>query len=177
MSNYSPSQFQVNKRIGIALLGKGSSNHLHRMTVVRHFLADGFQVQFLVRLDYSKLIKRIDGCQYHDIDIVMNDSGIGGFLRGFLRYFRSLYPARDIAKQYVFRQQNRDRSLVSRTIHFVIAFFARYRTILQILICAESMLYRNVEVNGLPVDKLDVLCLIGCGGNEVLETPLGWWGR
>ena len=177
MSNYSPSQFHTNKRVGIALFGKGSTNHLHRTTVVQHFLSEGFQVHFLVRQDYSKLIKRIAGCQYHDIDIVINDSGITGFLRGFLRYFRSLYPACDIAKQYMFRHQNRDRPIVSRTIHFIIAFFARYRRILQILIRVESVLYRNVEVTGLPVDNIDVLCLIGCGGNEVLEAHLGWWGR
>ena len=151
------------KHVALALLGKGASNHLHRIEVVSALQRRGFSVKVLVRGDYSSVIEKYPGCEYIDTTISAPKGGLGSLLRGLLQYTRSLYPTNDPAKTYVFDAAQLSRNTISRMFHSFLRILATSRGLLICGLAIERHLYANVQVVGPNPETIDVLCLVGFG--------------
>lgn len=92
-------------KIGIALLGKGATNHLHRQEVVDAFNDRSIEVLFIVREDYLPLLKKLSGCSYTTCRF-HNETGWLAFCRNLFRNTRRWYPSGDVAKTIMFRAIN-----------------------------------------------------------------------
>ena len=163
-------------RLGIALMGKGATNHLHRPGVVEALRARGIEISFLVRSDYAALLERFPGVEYRACSVALADGWIGR-LRNLARYFRSLYPAREVGARMRYRVAA-SGGFFSRALYAFGKLVARSRTAMRALLAAESLLYRDVRVTGVEPRDLDRLLLLGTGtyGTET-EGALTWWAR
>ena len=178
MQNHLRNESHPVYRLGIALLGKGATNHLHRPEVVEALKAKGISVCFLVREDYFPLLQRMDGCHYTKLRIESRKDKVAWIL-GYLRYLRSLYPAKDIARRHRFKVQNRIRKGVcSKFFHALSFFLARYRSVMKLTVFIEGLFHRSIRIEGIDPSELDQLLLLGIGsaGSE-LEGMLTWWAR
>jgi len=162
-------------RLAIALLGKGSANHLHRKDVVKTFLDNNFALTFLIRDDYRDLIAPLHGCEYTPITTPSHTTSHLRYLRGLFQYIRSLYPADDPAKRFVFNVRNKERSLRAQVFHLTLRQLAKSRSLMTLLVVIEEKLYPKLKVEGITPDTIDVICLIGFGGNEIREAYLARW--
>jgi len=168
----------MNYRIGIALLGKGATNHLHRREVVDALNDRGIQVTFLVREDYMPLLERLDGCEYRRCSFEQ-EVGRLEYFRGLFRYLRGLYPARDPGIRQFHQVKNHARQrLRSRIGGTVLFFLARYRTIMRAAVTLEARLYNKVVVEGVDPTTVNQLLILGLGvtGTQ-MEGTLTWWAR
>jgi hypothetical protein len=163
------------KHVALALLGKGASNHLHRSEVISALQRRGFSVKVLVRDDYSRLIEKYPGCEYIETEISTSKGGLRSLLRGILQYARSLYPTNDPAKKYVFDAEQSYRNISSRMFHSFLRILATSRGLLICALAIERHLYTDVQVVGPNPETIDVLCLVGFGGNELLDCYLQYW--
>lgn len=165
-------------RIGIALLGKGATNHLHRQEVVNAFRDKGIEVLFLVRGDYLPLLHKLSGCNYIPCRF-HKETGWRASLRNFFRNTRHWYPSWDIGKRIRFKAINREnRRLRVRLLNLFIYLLARYRFIMWLMVYFEGWLYRSKTVVGIDPSMFDQLLLLGFGayGSE-LDGVLTWWAR
>ena len=133
-------------RLGIALMGKGATNHLHRPAVVEAMRSRGIEVSFLVRSDYAALLARFPGVEYRACSVEIPDGWMGR-LRNLARYFRSLYPAREVGARMRYRVAA-SGGFFSRALYAVGKLVARSRTAMRALLAAEALLYRDVRVTG-----------------------------
>ena len=163
-------------RLGIALMGKGATNHLHRPGVVEALRARGIEISFLVRSDYAALLARFPGVEYRACAVELAAGWIGR-LRNLARYFRSLYPAREVGARMRYRVAA-SGGFLPRALYAVGKLVARSRIAMRALLAAESLLYRDVRVTGVEPRDLDRLLLLGTGtyGTET-EGALTWWAR
>ena len=168
----------MNYRIGIALLGKGATNHLHRREVVDALNGRGIQVTFLVREDYMPLLEQLDGCEYSRCSF-QQEVGRVAYFRGLFRYLRGLYPASDPGVRQFHKVKNHTRQrLRSRIGDTVLFFLARYHSIMRVAVNLETLLYRNVVVEGIDATQVNQLLILGLGvtGTQ-MEGDLTWWAR
>lgn len=164
-------------RIGIALVGKGATNHLHRRGVVTALEAQGADVCFLVREDYWTLIERLPDVRYEPIRFVP-ERGLRGALRRFCRGIRYLYPARDIGRRTRFRQRLATQPLPWRLFNRVLRLPACSRLGMRALIALERGLYPPAELVDLAPGSIDQLLLLGMGAHATAEDgTLTWWAR
>ena len=172
-----PAAVPPRRRIGIALVGKGATNHLHRPGVVAAFAAQGAEVCFLVRDDYWELIERLPGVSYEPIRFVP-ERGVCGTLRRFCRGVRFLYPARDIGRRTRFRQRLATQPLHWRLINRALRLLACSRHGMRLLIALERLLYPPGELVDLAPAAIDQLLLLGMGAHATAEDgTLTWWAR
>lgn len=167
----------VSHRLGIALMGKGATNHLHRSEVVDAFRERGVEVHFIVRDDYYDMLEKLPGCEYTPCR-VSEPTGVKGFLLGLFRYVRSQYPSTDKERDFRFRVLNRDRKWRSRLFYRLIHFIACYRGAMELVAALEKGLYSSTDVVGPDPGDIDQLLLLGTGsaGTE-MEGILTWWAR
>lgn len=166
------------KTIGIGLLGKGSTNHLHRTDVVQALQANGFQVTFIVREDYVSLLTRLESCAYVTCRIGKTD-GWRGAVSHFCENIRFAYPSNDIGRRgrlLVNLWKNlRPLTLLRNLLCFALA---RFRA--SVLLCSwlEGMLFRPLLVEGLDPADYDLMLLLGIGTvNSEMEGVLTRWAN
>ncbi len=164
------------KRIGIGLLGKGSTNHLHRGDVVRAFKNKGYQITFIVRDDYVCLLSRLDGCAYVTCRIT-EETGWRGVIIRFCQNVRYGYPAADSGRRSVLlnRFMNNLRPWVlARNLFCLCA--ARFRASVMLAIWIENKLFRPELIEGVVASDYDLLLLLGIGTvHSELEGSLTRW--
>lgn len=164
-------------RIGIALLGKGATNHLHRPEVVEAFHRRGAQVIFIVRDDYDSLLERIPGCDYVSCRFA-EEKGAQAYWRSLFRNMRRLYPASDVGVREFHRSLGHGLGLWGRVLHELFFLLARSRLAMQVSVVVESILYRREKVEGLDPAVFDELLVLSIGiAATHLEGRLIWWAR
>lgn len=164
-------------RIGIALLGKGATNHLHRPEVVEAFRRRGAEVIFVVRDDYETLLERIPGCAYVPCRFAPERGTLGAW-RARFRYLRRMYPAGDPGVREFHRRMVRGRGIRYRILHELLSLAARSRAVMRAAVALEAFLYRADTVEGLDPRMFDELLILGIGiAGSPLEGMLTWWAR
>lgn len=163
-------------QIGIGLLGKGSTNHLHRQEVVDSFRTQGTEVSFLVREDYVDVLVRLEGCEYFPVKFNQPDGIRGRFLEmsGFIRrYYPSKDQGRDVNIPPLHTQPLRTRWYIARC-----RFFARYQVIVRLLVWLEGICLAGNRPEGIDPSAYSALLLLGVGTvNSELEGNMTWWAR
>lgn len=164
-------------RIGIALLGKGATNHLHRPEVVEAFQRRGAEVVFIVREDYAALLEKIPACTYTTCHFV-KPQGWRAKLLGWCQYVRRIYPSNDKGVRDFHRRLARAYGMKQRVIHEILSLPARFRVMMRAIVSMEALLHHAKSVVGLEVTAFDQLLILGIGifGTE-LEGSLSWWAR
>lgn len=173
-----PENIKRPHRLGIALLGKGSTNHLHRRDVVEAFRDSGTQIKFLVREDYIDILKRLDGCEYASVSF-KESSGRGMHLKFACEYIRHLYPIQDPGRKAYFKliskYKKSRRFLISDLVY---KFLGRFQTVVRALVLLEEFLASRDTVQGIDPDAIDQLLLLGIGTvSSELEGHMVWWAR
>jgi hypothetical protein len=165
-------------RIGIPLLGKGGTNHLHRKALVDAFLKNNLEVCFLVPEDFLPFLNRINGCQY----LVYNPPKLDGpFLNrviGFCQAMRNLYPSRDHYRHWRYKTLKKgNASFLGRTFHSLQFFLATFQWPMRLLASIEGLVYRSFKFDDLNRLNLDQLLILGYGSFvDTSSLPLTWWG-
>lgn len=164
-------------RIGIALLGKGATNHLHRPEVVEAFHRRGAEVIFVVRDDYDALLERIPGCTYVPCRFAV-ERGARAYWRGMFRYLRRMYPASNPGVREFHRRLARAHGVKHRLLHELLSMIARLRAAMRVVVAIEALLYRSKTMEGLDPKTFDELLILGIGiAGTQLEGTLTWWAR
>ncbi len=164
--------------LAIALLGKGSTNHLHRKEVVDAFRERGIDIQFFVRDDYKDILKKLDGCKYSAVSFKEN-KGIQLHLKFVCEYIRKLYPIQDPGRKAYYKLLSKYKQAKRfRVFDFVYKIFARSKFVVRALVVVEGMLARQDTVQGLDPASIDQLMLLGVGTvSSELEGHMTWWAR
>lgn len=152
------------KRIGIGLFGKGSTNHLHRPDIIAAFRAQGFRISFIVREDYFDLLTKIDGCDYFPCKVLEENGWRVPILRA-CQNIRRLYPAKDVEQLKVHEARNAPQKLRpwSPAYLWVNRLAARYRICAAIAVWIENCLSRSGLIQGIDPTQFDLLILLGIG--------------
>ncbi len=164
-------------RIGIPVMGKGVTNHIHRPEVIDAFVERGVELCFLVRPDYYDILERHPGCCYVSCGIP-TVTGRRKTIAGFFEYWRNLYPARDPGRRIRSRELNARRSCAARIRNEVLAWGARSRTIMQLALRLEERILRgseHVEITEVCFDRM-LLLGIGTQGTQA-EALFARWAR
>ena len=162
-------------RIGIGLLGKGSTNHLHHRRVVEAFRSVGARVTFLLREDYADILQKIPGCDYATLRFTPPARW-----DCLLRYFtslRSMYPFTDKGRSVPLPPWWR-LSIFGRLDLLLKKLLARYEWVVKLCVCLEGKLFDPSSVQGVDPAVLDQLLLLGVGAvNSEMEGTMTWWAR
>ena len=78
-------------KVGVPVMGKGATNHIHRPEVIDAFLERGAELHFFVRPDYFDILQKHPSCHYIACEIP-SVSGRCKTAAGFFEYWRNLYP-------------------------------------------------------------------------------------
>ncbi len=164
--------------LGIALLGKGATNHLHRKEVVHAFVKQNIRIIFLVREDYMGLLTRIPGCEYQALNF-LNFSGVRGKLLRLSRDIRMRYPSTDPGVRERFRRQHLDSSLFWKILNWLFCLLALSNPLIRLLTVFEGLLIgKHPILKGCNSEEIDQLLLLGVGSTSSdLEGLMTWWGR
>lgn len=165
-------------RLAIALLGKGSVNHLHREEFVRALKDRGFDVSFIVRHDYLDLVPRFPDCSYTSCRIERS-AGLRTLLREWCQRVRNLYPAWDKGKRARFAVAVADEKNLLRKLHMRFQqALAHLPPVMSLFVKLEGLLFDTRQVKGIDPASVDQLILLGLGilGTEA-EGALTWWAR
>ena len=165
------------KKIGIGLFGKGSTNHLHRHEIVKDFVDKGFRISFIVRDDYFDLLNKIDGCEYHPCKVIQESGWRASILRA-CQNIRRLYPAKDIKQLRVHQARNapQEKRPWSPIYLWINRLAAKYRICAAIAVRIEDWLFRPCLVQGIDATQYDLLILLGIGTvHSELEGVVTRW--
>ncbi len=165
-------------RLAIALLGKGSTNHLHRQEVVDALNRHGVEVTFWVRDDYLPLVEKMSGCRYLPCHFGA-ETGWKARICQLLEHIRGLYPSQDLGRRAAFRLANRDsRGLLRRGWNRGLRFLARFRGVVSLCMRLERGLRQTKGVGGIDASSVDQLLCLGIGTiNSEWEGLLTLWAR
>jgi len=166
------------KQIGIGLLGKGSTNHLHRSEVVRAFQQKGFQVTYIVREDYYNLLTRLTGCRYTSCRI-REENGWRSIPIRFCQNVRFAYPSSDAGhRRFLLKRiMNNLRPWVLIR-DFICLAAARFRVFVMFATWLEKKLFLPDLVEGLDPCDYDILIFLGIGTvDSELEGALTYWAE
>lgn len=165
-------------RLGIALLGKGSTNHLHRKEVVSACQGQGIQVIFLVRKDYYEIIEKIPHCQYRAVTFEPIQ-GWRTHLYSLFEHIRNLYPINDPGRAAYFKLYNRyKRSTRFRFFTVLYNFIGRFQWMMKLFVFCGGFLSQSENINGLSPREIDQLLLLGIGtASSELEGHFTWWAQ
>ncbi len=167
------------KRIGIGLFGKGSTNHLHRPDIVAAFRSQGLRISFIVREDYLNLLTKIDGCDYLPVR-VLEESGLRAPILHACQNIRKLYPAKDLGQLRVHEARNSPQKMRpwSPAYLWLNRLAARYRNCAAIAAWIEDCLSRPELVQGIDATEFDLLILLGIGTvHSELEGAVTRWAE
>lgn len=165
------------KRIGIGLFGKGSTNHLHRPEIIAAFRAQGFRISFIVREDYFDLLTKIDGCDYLRCRVLEENGWRVPILRAS-QNIRRMYPAKDLRQLQVHEARNAPQKMRpwSPVYLWINRLAARYRLCAVIAAVIENRLSRPELVQGIDATQYDLLILLGIGTvHSELEGAVTRW--
>lgn len=165
------------KRIGIGLFGKGSTNHLHRPDIIATFRAQGFRLSFIVREDYFDLLTKIDGCDYIPCR-VLEETGWRGAILRTCQNIRRLYPAKDVKQLRVHEARNAPQKLRawSPVYLWLNRLAARYRICAAVSAWIEDYFSRTELIQGIDPAQFDLLILLGIGTvHSELEGAVTRW--
>lgn len=165
------------KRIGIGLFGKGSTNHLHRPDIVAAFREQGFRISFIVREDYFDLLTKIDGCDYLPCR-VLEETGWRATILRICQNIRKFYPAKDLEQLRVHEARNAPQKMRpwSSAYLYINRLAARYRSCAAIASWIEDCFSSPKLVQGISSTQLDLLILLGIGNvNSELEGSVTRW--
>ena len=164
-------------RIGIPVMGKGATNHIHRPEIVDAFLERGVELYFYVRPDYFDILHKYPSCNYIACDIP-TVTGRGKTAAGFFEYWRNLYPASDPGRRIRRRELNSRRSCMARLRNEVLAWGARSLKIMQMALRIEEMMVRDAENVAINDNQLDCMLLLGIGTHGTQpESLFARWAR
>lgn len=167
------------KRIGIGLFGKGSTNHLHRPDIIAAFRAQGFRVSFIVREDYFDLLTKVEGYDYLPCRVFEENGWRGPILRA-CQNIRRLYPAKDVKQLRVHEARNAPQKLRpwSPAYLWLNRIAAKYRLCAAIAAWIENCLSRPGLVQGITPTQFDLLILLGIGTvHSELEGAVTRWAE
>lgn len=164
------------KRIGIGLLGKGSTNHLHRSEIVQALQENGFKITFIVREDYTSLLSRFDGCSYVTCRFC-EEKGWRNAVSRFCETIRLAYPSNDIGRRgklvLILKNNLRPWVLARNLICFAAA---RFRIFVLLSMWIEGVLFRPELVQDIVPSDYDLLLVLGIGaGHAKMEGLLTQW--
>ena len=165
-------------RLSIALLGKGSINHLHSKEVAGEFQKQGIEVDFIVRSDYFSLLEKLDRCRYTSVSF-STPSGWRSIVLNLCGIVRYLYPSRDIARLKLYKALQDDfRNIHNRIIYKICQLMAIYRWSVRLILGIECLLFQPDSVIGINPRSIDQLLLLGIGTvNSELEAGITLWAR
>ena len=167
-----------NKKIGIGLLGKGSTNHLHRPGVVQAFRDRGFQVTYIVREDYCDLLTHLTGCRYVTCRI-QEENGWRGIPIRFCQSVRFAYPSSDTGhRRFMLRRifKNLRPWILARNLACLV--LSRLKVCAMFAAWFEKSLSRPELVEGLDPSDYDILLLLGIGTvDSEMEGALSLWAE
>jgi hypothetical protein len=171
------SEPQKKYRIGIPLLGKGGTNHLHRKELAEAFQDNGVEICFLVREDYFSLLNRIPGCQYILYQPPDIANKIIQRLLGFCLAIRRLYPRWNPYQKWQYQALvSQNPSLLGRAWHRFQYRLSGYPWIMRFLGRIEGFVYRSLKCGDLEALGIDQLLILGVGSPiDNLSGPLTWW--
>ncbi len=160
------------------MLGKGSTNHLHRSEVVRALQNNGFRITFIVREDYAALLTQLIGCTYITCRI-LEEKGWRGFVLRFCESIRFAYPPNDIGRRdRLFVQLWKNLRPWVLACNLMCIALARFRTCVKLSSWIERKLFRPALVEGLVPSDCDLLLLLGIGTvNSEMEGVLTRWAN
>lgn len=169
----------MKKKVAVAMLGKGATNHLHRSELVDLFRSKGMDITFIVRADYAEKLEKIDGCEYISVKLPER----GGRLRSIFIYLskhaRNFYPSGDEGKAEQWKRAYYNASTFKgRALLRLLRFIARYKALMFLIGKMERMICRPVIFPGLTADGFDRILILGMGtwGAE-FEGLLTWWAE
>ena len=168
----------VRYRLAIALLGKGSTNHLHRREVVDAFHEKGIEVRFLVRDDYLNILTRLEDCHYTPVSF-KGKSGFRVHFQFFCEYIRNLYPSQDPGRKVYFDLISRYKPAIRfQLLDRLCKFLARFRGVVHAMMTVEGLMAQPDTVEGLDPADIDQLLLLGIGTvSSELEGHMAWWAK
>lgn len=165
------------KKLHIALMGKGSCNHLHRTEIISAFKARGVSIHFIVRSDYLPLLVRLDGCDYSTFE-AKEPVGWRARLLHISRQVRNLNPGSDKGRREVFRSLLAKLDSRLRSGLYLSMALAHSRYVTNALVWFEGHLHGQKDIKGLDPGSIEKLLLLGVGTvDSELEGSLTWWGR
>ncbi len=150
--------------ICIPLLGKGATNHLHKVELVQAFAARGVRITFLVRRDYEDLLDKLPGCDYVAYDIPEH-SGLAGKVLRFLVDLRYMYPSSDPWRKWRHEQICLyTPRLLSRLVLKVLFMAAHFRWVMSAAVAIEGWIYRRTDsFEDLKKINADLFFVLGAG--------------
>ena len=163
----------MSHRIGIALLGKGATNHLHLQVVVEAFRSAGVEPCFLVRDDYMPILKQIEGCEHHPVSI-SSANGWRAQLVHFLESVRGLYPSTEPGR-YLRTPTWRELSLPGKISFALRTVLGRFLWVSRLAIRLEARLLEPGQVQGLDDVALDQVLVLGV--NTGVEGIFSRWAQ
>lgn len=164
--------------LAIALLGKGSTNHLHRKEVVNAFQEQGIAIRFLVRDDYMDILSKIEGCSYSSVSF-KDTKGIRNTLKFIFEYIRNLYPSQDPGRKAYFDLVSRYKKTKRFWLFdLCFKFLARFQWVVNCVVTLEGCMAEDDTVQGIHPETIDQLLLLGIGtASSELEGHMVWWAR
>lgn len=164
-------------KLGIPILSKGGTNHLHRPEFVEALHRRDIAVTFFVRDDYLEFLDRMVGCSYEACSWT-NPTGWRGQLAEIARWIRFLYPSTDQGKRDRLRLVNENQPLRIRAGNAFYGLIARYKCLMRLLTSCEKHLYGPDLVKGVDPRSIDQLLMLGFGGGGTEgEGVFSHWAR
>jgi hypothetical protein len=172
------STHQKKYRIGIPLLGKGATTHLHRKILVNAFQQKGVEVYFLVREDFANLLEPIEGCTYIPYSPPEVSGKLFNRIMKFCQTMRRLYPRSDLYRTWQYRTLSRSNPSFLGRLHFGFQqAMASSRRMMELLGLIEGLIYRSITATTHDSLLLDQLLVLGVGSpSDSMSLPLTWWG-
>jgi hypothetical protein len=168
---------QKKLKVGVPVMGKGATNHIHRPEVIDAFLEKGVELYFFVRPDYFDILQQYPSCHYIACDIP-TIVGRGKTAAGFFEYWRNLYPARDTGRRIRRNELNSRRSCMARFRNEILAWGACSRKIMQMALRLEEMMLHDAENVAINENHLDCMLLLGIGTHGTQpEALFARWAR
>jgi len=164
------------KTVAIPLLGKGATNHLHKVELVDEFKKQDMRILFLVRDDFADLIERIPGCDYMPYT-VPELSGWRKTLVDLCCNLRYSYPSYDVWRRWRYKILRTDTPrFMGRLYLDLLNFLARFQSFMRIIIRIEAAIWNS---RGCPeLDKLNIDCLLMIGVGTWFDNrgaAIHWW--
>lgn len=163
--------------IGIPLLGKGATTHLHRKTLIEAFRREGWEICFLVREDYLPVIDTFPNCKYEKFIVPRKINGKVNKILIYCQQLRRIFPCRDLYKHWQYETLlNQNGSYWGRT-HLRFQYtLARFVSVMNWVIRIEGWLYRKLIPKSMDEFKFDHVLMLGVGSPvDGLSLPLSWW--
>ncbi|MBI4765608.1 MAG: CDP-glycerol glycerophosphotransferase family protein [Deltaproteobacteria bacterium] len=172
------SEPQKKFRLGIPLLGKGATTHLHRKMLIQAIQKKGVEVCFLVREDYADLLEPIPGCHYITYHPPEVSGRISQKILDFCQSMRRLYPRKDLFRKWQYRTLSKSNpSLLGKLFHGFQHRMAGSKQIMKFFGFIEGLIYRSIESKTHDSFLLDQLLVLGVGSPiDSLSLPITWWG-